>query len=159
MNENKHLPIYGVGPFYGIGIMIATIIGIILSCMKVIPNYNFDILKIPFIILGILIIALGFLVWLKAAFKIDKYITSNELCTDGIYAFVRNPCYSGIMLMCTGALFIPNNLFLLILPFIYWLAMTILMKKTEEKWLYELYGQKYLDYCKKVNRCIPWFKR
>lgn len=159
MNENKHLPIYGVGPFYGAGIIIATIIGIILSCMKVIPNYNFDILKIPFIILGILIIALGFLVWLKAAFKIDKYITSNELCTDGIYAFVRNPCYSGIMLMCTGTLFIPNNLYLLILPFIYWLAMTILMKNTEEKWLYELYGQKYLDYCKKVNRCIPWFKR
>ncbi len=48
---------------------------------------------------------------------------------------------------------------LLILPFVYWLAMTILMKKTEEKWLYELYGQKYLEYCKKVNRCIPWFKR
>lgn len=27
----------------------------------------------------------------------------------------------------------------------------------EEKWLAELYGQEYIDYCKKENRCIPWF--
>ena len=34
--------------------------------------------------------------------------------------------------------------------------MTIFLKNTEEKWLSELYGQEYLDYCKRVNRCIPW---
>ena len=33
------------------------------------------------------------------------------------------------------------------------------LKNTEEKWLSELYGQEYLDYCKKVNRCIPWFPK
>lgn len=38
-------------------------------------------------------------------------------------------------------------------------CMTVLMKNTEEKWLYALYGQEYLDYCKRVNRCIPWPKR
>ena len=37
--------------------------------------------------------------------------------------------------------------------------MTIFLKNTEEKWLSELYGQEYLDYCKKVNRCIPWFPK
>jgi hypothetical protein len=36
--------------------------------------------------------------------------------------------------------------------------MIIVLKKTEEKWLYKMYGEEYLDYCKRVNRCIPWFK-
>lgn len=160
MKHNKeHLPIYGVGPIYGAGIIIITVIGIALSCMGVLSIWQFTALKFPFIIAGILIATEGLLVWLKAASRIDKYIVSNQLCTEGIYAFVRNPCYSGIMLICTGALFMANNLYLLVLPFIYWISMTILLKNTEEKWLYELYGQEYLDYCQKVNRCIPWFRR
>lgn len=33
------------------------------------------------------------------------------------------------------------------------------MKHTEEKWLAALYGREYADYCKRVNRCIPWFPK
>ncbi len=33
------------------------------------------------------------------------------------------------------------------------------MKNTEEKWLLELYGIEYANYCKRVNRCIPWFSK
>jgi len=29
------------------------------------------------------------------------------------------------------------------------------MINTEEKWLKDLYGKEYIDYCKEVNRCIP----
>lgn len=36
--------------------------------------------------------------------------------------------------------------------------MTIILKNTEEKWLYTLYGEKYKEYCKKVSRCIPMIK-
>lgn len=165
MNENRtedrkaHLPVYGVGPVYGAGIILITVAAAALSFAKLIPVFQYAALKIPFTVIGILTALIGFFVWYQAAFRIDKYIISNQLCTDGIYAAVRNPCYSGIMLMCTGGLFAANNLYLLLLPFIYWAAMTILMKNTEEKWLFELYGQEYTDYCKKVNRCIPWFPR
>lgn len=158
-SQKGHLPVYGVGPIYGAVIIITTVAGIILSCTDVISTGKFTVLKIPFLLVGIFIAVLGFLVWYKAAFRIEKFIVSNTLCTDGIYAAVRNPCYSGILLMCTGALFMVNNLWLLILPFGYWIAMTVLMKNTEEKWLYELYGQEYLEYCKRVNRCIPWVRR
>lgn len=158
-NEMKHLPVYGVGPIYGGGIILATVLSIALSCTGIIPAGNLLMLRMPFAVIGILIAGTGVLVWFKAALRIDKYIVSNRLCTDGIYSVVRNPCYSGIMLMCTGALFVSGNPYLLILPFLYWIAMTVLMKNTEEKWLYELYGQEYLDYCKRVNRFIPWFRR
>lgn len=157
--KNDHLPIYGVGPFYAVGIMIVSVMAIIISYLGILDFGKFTITKIPFTILGILIFVCGFKVWFEGAFKIDKYIINNKLCTDGIYSIVRNPCYSGIMLMCTGILLINNNLCLLILPVLYWIVMTILMKNTEEKWLIKLYGKEYIQYCRRVNRCIPWFSK
>ncbi|MDO5574745.1 MAG: isoprenylcysteine carboxylmethyltransferase family protein [bacterium] len=159
MEKKNHLPIYGVGPIYGVIIIACTIVGIILACKGYLNFAYVEMTKIPFLIMGILICICGFWVWFKGAFRIDHYIETNELCTDGIYGIVRNPCYSGIMLMCSGALFIATNVVLLILPIIYWLFMTILMKNTEEKWLYKLYGEPYKEYCKRVNRCIPWFSK
>lgn len=159
MKDKKHLPIYGVGPAYGVGVILITVVCTVLSFIDKMPVFKITTLKIPLIIAGVIVVIIGFIVWFKAAFKIDKYIVSNKLCTDGIYSIVRNPCYSGIMLMCDGVLLISNNLYLLILPFVFWLAMTILMKHTEEKWLLKLYGQEYVEYCKSVNRCIPFPKK
>lgn len=59
----------------------------------------------------------------------------------------------------TGAILIAHNSFLLILPVLYWLEMTVVLKNTEEKWLTKMYGQEYLDYCMRVNRYIPWFAK
>ena len=159
MGDKKHLPVYGVGPVYGAIIIVATVLGIILSAAGILDFLKVPFLKIPFFIAGKAVAAFGFWVWYRAAFRIDKYIKENTLCTDGIFAWVRNPCYSGIMLMCTGSLLMANNFILLILPVIYWIFMTILMKNTEEKWLLELYGEEYSDYCRKVNRCIPFPSR
>lgn len=157
-----HLPIYGVGPFYGIGVIFLTVVGIIISVLGLLNSgmIHNTILVMVFITLGVLVIIGGFIVWKSAAVgkgSIDEYIESNTLCTTGIYRIVRNPCYSGIVMMCTGLLLIAHNLWLLILPFIFWIVMTIMLINSEEKWLKDLYGQEYIDYCKKVNRCIPWF--
>lgn len=157
--QREHLPVYGVGPYYGISIIILTIAGIIISYMGYLDFGYFPITRIPFFLVGFIVCICGFLVWFKAALRIDNYIKENELCTNGIYSIVRNPCYSGIMLMCSGLLLFTNNVCLLILPLLYWLAMTLLMKNTEEKWLLDLYGESYSQYCKKVNRCIPWFPK
>lgn len=51
-----------------------------------------------------------------------------------------------------------HNAWLLVIPVINWLIMTIVLKNTEEKWLFDLYGKDYEEYKKRVNRCIP-FKR
>lgn len=161
MKEKEHLPLYGVGPLYGMVIILMTVAGMLLSHIGILHNGKVERFKLVFMILGAILIIYGLSVWLKAVFKVkvDKYIISNHLCQNGIYGSVRNPCYSGIMIMCTGLLLLAANWWLLILPFIYWLFMTVLIKQTEEKWLTAQYGQEYLDYCKQVNRCIPWFKR
>ena len=56
-------------------------------------------------------------------------------------------------------LLIEANLWLLVLPILYWFYMTILLKLTEEKSLKEAFGQEYIEYCARVNRVLPWFPK
>ncbi len=82
-----------------------------------------------------------------------------KLVTTGVFAFVRNPIYSAFMFCCWGASFISNNLYFLFTIPLYWGLLTVLVKKTEEVWLKEIFGAEYIAYCKRVNRCIPWLSR
>lgn len=36
-------------------------------------------------------------------------------------------------------------------------VLTVVLKRTEERWLLEKFGDEYACYCKRVNRIIPWF--
>lgn len=157
--KKGHLPLFGVGPIYIAVIVAMTLVGLGLARLGYLPEGSVPILRIPFGVIGVLLILLGVYFWYAAAVqaRVHKNIMDNKLVTTGVYAWVRNPIYSGCMLVCTGAILLANNLWLLILPVFFWAFMTVLMKNTEEKWLDTLYGEEYRQYCKKVNRCIPWF--
>ena len=163
MKEKKQLPIYGIGPYYGVGVILTGGAGMVLGFLGVLPGGAVQgpaalVLRV----LGIAVAALGFVIWVPSAFgktSIDRYVETGTLCTTGMYRYVRNPCYAGIGLIFTGGLLLACNLWLLILPPLWWLALTLLVKYTEERWLTEYYGQEYLDYCSRVNRCIPWLPK
>jgi len=155
-NKNT-LPMYGVGPIYVSIILVTTIVSIILTHFGYIPNYNIDKLTVPLMIIGIILIILSAYMWYLSVVKdkVDKYITKGKLLTTGIYSYTRNPIYSAFTILSLGIILIANNYYLLILPFIHWLFLTILMILTEEKWLQKEFGKEYEEYKKKVNRCIP----
>lgn len=159
--KRNHLPLYGVGPIYSLITLLLTIIFSFLSFKEVIPCYQLSFLRLIFVIIGVLLIIIGLYIWVHAVFKskIDDNILDNRLVTSGVYSYTRNPIYTAILFAFSGVLFIMNNLYLLILPFVYWLFLTVLMKNTEEKWLLEKYGEEYRIYCRSVNRCIPWFRK
>ena len=161
MSKKKRLPLYGVGPIIVYGQFLFTAISIVLTCMFDFKLQTTNVLNILFKIIGALLIASGLYLDLSAKLKskLFKNVEANKLITNGVYSVVRNPVYSGALLACTGAVLIANNLILLIVPMMCWIYMTLFLIKTEEKWLKELYGQEYVSYCKKVNRCIPWFPR
>lgn len=161
MTQKEHLPLYGVGPFCGASMLVLFGIGAFLHFGGYLDSGKMKILQIPFLILGVLLILFAGWIWIQAVWiqKIDQEILKNHLVTTGIYAWVRNPIYSAIALALTGLGMLFANLWLLFLPFIFWIDITILMKLTEEKWLEERYGQLYLNYCKQVNRCIPWIPK
>ena len=51
---------------------------------------------------------------------------------------------------------LPDQLYELV---VFWALLTVMMQVTEEKWLLEQFGDEYREYCKRVNRCIPWFPK
>jgi len=157
----EHLPFMGVGPLY-VGLILAlTAAAIILTKTGSLPVANAGVFRLPLALVGVLVVLAGAALWAAAFFgaKIDRGIAENRLVTGGVYAHVRNPIYSAFLFLCTGALLIAGNLWLLVLPVAYWLFLTLLMKGTEEKWLFRQYGQVYRDYCRRVPRCIPRLKK
>ena len=158
MKQKEHLPLFGVGPVYIYTIAIITLVAFLCRNLSVFEAGKLIRIKSLLIILGSILIMIGAVMWIMAVIvsKVDDNIKKNHLVTTGIYAWVRNPIYSACMFACTGFILMTGNAFFFGLPIIYWLFMTVLMKHTEEKWLRELYGQEYEDYCKRVNRCIPW---
>lgn len=161
MKNKKHLPMMGVGPVYVIVIIAITVAAVIMGKSAVFEKGMIPSLKIPLSVMGILMLILGIFLWAGAMFhsKIDSHIVENKLVSVGVYALVRNPIYSAFMFFCTGILMIAGNIFFLPLFFLYWIFMTVLMKCTEEKWLRNLYGSEYEEYCNRVNRCIPWITK
>ena len=57
--------------------------------------------------------------------------------------------------MISGITLMWGNAFMLILPFVNRLIMTVILINTEEKWLSDLYGDEYNEYKRKVKRFIP----
>ena len=157
--DNKSLSTYGVGPIYVLSILILTIIGLILNQFNV--GIKVDYLNKVLIFLGIILIILGLVLWISAVLfsKIKRKITEGKLITTGVYSVVRNPIYSAFYFVLTGSLLIEANLWLLILPIIFWIYMTALLKLTEEKWLLDTFGEEYIKYCSRVNRVFPWFPK
>lgn len=162
VKSKPHLPIMGVGPAYVISIVLLSSLSIFVDTTLLhLPRPTFAFLEIFLFIVGLLFILSGLLIYFLAIkAKITSSIKENTLVTHGVYAVVRNPIYSAWLFICTGILFLYGNPYLALMLFlIFWLSLTILMKHTEEKWLTKLYGEAYLEYCKKVNRCLPWFQQ
>ncbi len=161
MKEGQKLPLFGVGPYIVYGMAMVNLVGIILFGYV----FKIGILDSPWIlifrIVGGLLIVLGIVVWFIGALKsdMDESITENKLQTKGIYAWVRNPMYSGWWIALSGIILMWHNVWMLIFPVIDWVIMTVALINTEEKWLLDLYGNEYAEYKKRVNRCIPWKRR
>ncbi|MDD2213531.1 MAG: isoprenylcysteine carboxylmethyltransferase family protein [Oscillospiraceae bacterium] len=156
--QHPHLPLFGPGPIY-VSVVIALTTA---ACYAVRQGWlrsgHLPLLRLPFFIAASLLIPGGVVLWLLALFqsKIETRILRNQLVTDGVYAWVRNPIYSSFLFICSGVLLLAVNLWLLILPVCFWLFLTLLLRQTEEKWLQEAYGADYKAYCARTNRCLPW---
>ena len=106
---------FGIGPYLISGVGLVTVIGIILS----VTVFRFGILEgiwtWVFRILGILLILFGAAVWYIGALRsnMDESIAENKLQTGGIYAWVRNPMYSGWWMAITGLSLMWHNFMVL----------------------------------------------
>lgn len=161
VKEGQKLPMFGIGPYLVGGMGLVTVIGIFLSGNVLKSGILDGIWTILFRVIGIIMIITGIAVWYIGSLKsdMDASITDNRLQTGGIYAWVRNPMYSGCWGVMIGVSLMCHNVWAVMIQIINWGIMTVVLMSTEEKWLANLYGKEYDEYKSRVNRCIPWIPR
>lgn len=161
IKEGQKLPIFGIGPYLIYGMALLNIIVLILTHYIMKIGIIHGVWVVILRIIGAVLIILGFVIWFMGAVKsgVDENITENRLKTDGIYAWVRNPMYTGIWFFMVGISLMWHNVFMLVMIPVDWIILTMVLNNTEEKWLLDLYGEEYEKYKKRVNRCIPWFPK
>lgn len=141
-------------------IVIIAVLSFVASSYKLIPIYTIPQLDFLFVLVGVISIILGIVLWLAAVVnsRISENIKNKNLVTTGVYAYVRHPIYSCFLFVTTGVIIISQNILLFILPLIFWVFLTVTLKKTEEKLLLGEFGEEYTIYSNKVNRLIPFKK-
>ncbi|QEE15539.1 isoprenylcysteine carboxylmethyltransferase family protein [Promethearchaeum syntrophicum] len=116
----------------------------------VVPLYLRIIFCIIFVLMALVLIQISH----KTLFKDNQ--PPAKVLTKGIFKFVRNPMYLGILLIyvaviCFSISLISIGVFIIIF-FVY-----NKMVKVEEKILEEIFGNEFLEYKEKVPRWIPKF--
>ena len=158
-DRTMNLPVFGIGPLYVLSCLLLTIGALALKHYGLLTAGEVTRGKTIMLVGGALLIGIGGLLWIHSVLfqRIGEEIRAGHLVTTGVYSIVRNPIYSSFTFVFTGIILTAGNLYLLVLPFIFWGYLTILLKLTEEKWLRKKFEDEYIRYCRRVNRVIPWF--
>lgn len=80
--------------------------------------------------------------------------SEHEVIDCGVYSWVRHPMYLGALLLCLG-FFLAS---LSMISFLVWIAFFFMYEKMtryEEKELVRVFGNKYVEYKKRVPKWIP----
>lgn len=79
----------------------------------------------------------------------------KHLVVSGLYRYVRNPMYVGVVSAILGQALMFASPALLIYAAITWLAFHIFVAGYEEPTLRETFGAQYEEFCRNVRRWIP----
>jgi protein-S-isoprenylcysteine O-methyltransferase Ste14 len=117
-------------------------------------------LALPFWLIG-----LGILAWCAADFVRKGQGTPapvdapKQLVVSGLYHFVRNPMYVGVLLFAAGNVLWYGSPVMAGYMLFLWLAFQVFILLYEEPHLRKVFGVEYLEYCQSVPRWLPRFKR
>ena len=156
-DKRQKIPTDGVGPYLWAIILAMNLTGYLLSQSVLQSGLLKGGFKDLFYLIGILLMLVAARIqWLSGVKSgVSTSFQSDELKTTGIYARTRNPIYFSWWICGIGAILCVHNVWLLLLIPIQWVILTVVIRNTEEKWLYELHGEAYKEYCERVNRWIP----
>ncbi|MFH2044310.1 MAG: isoprenylcysteine carboxylmethyltransferase family protein [Pseudomonadota bacterium] len=109
-------------------------------------------------IVGIIVLILGLLFYISAVLSIGKSWRigidrkkSGDLVTTGVFSWSRNPIYVALDLLASGTLLLQGELIFLILALCIVITLHVQILQ-EEKFLIQVHGDDYKQYCTKVGR-------
>jgi protein-S-isoprenylcysteine O-methyltransferase Ste14 len=147
--------ILGIGPVLAVaGFLGACVIFYIENFF----NCHFRLSGVPAEILfgaGVLLLVAGVVLWLVSILQIRRGFPQGKLLTCGAYSLCRNPLYAAfIIFIAPGIACVLDNLLLLLVAWIMYMAFVLLIKK-EESFLLEKFGAEYEKYAKTVPLLLP----
>lgn len=107
------------------------------------------------------LIKIAFIVWCGMDFVREGHGTPipleppKRLVVSGLYQYVRNPMYVGVLLIQAGTIFWFGTLVQLIYWFFLFIGFTLFIRANEEPHLRKTFGVAYEVYCQSVPRWIP----
>jgi protein-S-isoprenylcysteine O-methyltransferase Ste14 len=115
----------------------------------------------PYDYLGFILILFGITInlWIDLIFKknqisVKPYEMPNSFITSGPFRLSRHPMYLGMVSILLGIAIFLSSLITFVFPLIFLILMEILFIPMEEKNLEMKFGNKFIDYKKKVRRWI-----
>lgn len=82
----------------------------------------------------------------------------KHLVIDGLYRYLRNPMYVGVLLFVIGNAIWFGSSLLLGYAILLWIIFHIFVTFYEETHLRKIFGAEYQQYCQTVPRWIPHFR-
>ncbi len=159
--NTKQMTRWGIGPKFTIISLIYTAIVFAIQ-NTIFSEFRFVIYSTLINkILGIVLMLIGFIIFLIPAFTIDKYFYEGKLCTKGIYAYLRHPIYaSWISFIVPGIVILRGSTLGITIPIFMYIIFRALIP-VEEKYLMDKFGDEYLEYQSKVWAVFPklWGKK
>ncbi len=143
-------------------IVILIIVGYLLSfsiaSTKIGRIYYWDIL----FIVGLFIITIGLVIRIISIRQLGKYfsysvakVENQELIEKGLYKVVRHPAYLGQIIIFIGISIALSNWLSVIIMLTSILIGYLYRIKVEEKFMIELFGDRYYDYQKRTKKLLP----
>lgn len=80
---------------------------------------------------------------------------TKRLVVDGLYRYVRNPMYVGVVSAILGQALMFASPALLVYGVLLWLGFHLFVMGYEEPTLRESFGREYEEFCSNVRRWIP----
>jgi hydroxyacylglutathione hydrolase len=151
----KEMTIWGVGPRFTFLSVLYLILVLVVHCVW---YPLFVIQSIPyaiFVVVGLLLMAIGIPIWVTASKAVDRAFEEGVLATQGVYALCRHPTYgNAIFFTIPGVLMFFRSWLLLTVPPAMYIIFRLLIGE-EEDYLRQKFGPAYLEYEKEVNAVFP----
>jgi len=105
--------------------------------------------------IGIVLIVIGFLLFIYPAVTIDAYFNNSKLRTKGLYSVVRHPIYAAwILLIIPGIVLYWGSYLGITIPFVAYFILKQFIH-VEEDYLKNKFGYEYEKYKMNVNAVFP----
>jgi protein-S-isoprenylcysteine O-methyltransferase Ste14 len=113
-----------------------------------------DIVGLVLVLAGLAVVFTGILTFRRFRTAVYPNRPAKVLVDTGVYAYTRNPMYSGMTLLYVGMSLVMGSVWcLLLLPVVLFVMVTQVIGR-EERYLRQRFPKEYAEYCRRVGRWV-----